>query len=224
MISLAIDYRNEKSELCEMGEFYDTDKSPLRKDTMDTRHAHAYTPYYNSLFSSSRSKSLNICEIGIGPSLLMWQEYFWSSIIYGFDYNTQLMNSFKNKYNTDRIVLAHMDVRSPEIIQTSFETTGVSYDLIIDDATQYLEDQLNVIRSAVNYLNPGGFIIVEDVYTYRDEKEYIDGLGEEVLSNFQKYFFIELNHTKKYSGDWKNDKLFILIKKGADPVFTQTSF
>lgn len=224
MISLAIDYRNEKSELCEMGEFYDTDKSPLRKDTTEDRHAHAYTPYYNSLFLSSRGKKLNICEIGIGSSLLMWQEYFWNSIIYGFDYNQPLLNSFKNKYNTNRIILNHMDVREPEIINNSFESSGVTYDLIIDDATQYLEDQLNVIRKAVNYLNPGGFIIVEDVYTYRDENEYIEGLGQEVLSNFQKYFFIELNHTKKYSSDWKNDKLFILVKNGADPIFSQTNF
>jgi SAM-dependent methyltransferase len=224
MISLAINYRNEKSELCEMGEFYDTDKSPLRKDVTDTRHAHAYTPYYSSLFLSSRGKKLNICEIGIGPSLLMWQEYFWNSIVYGFDYNQPLLDSFKNKYNTDRILLSHMDVREPEIINNSFEKSGVTYDLIIDDATQYLEDQLNVIRNAVNYLNPGGFIIVEDIYTYREENEYIEGLGQEVLSNFQKYYFIELNHTKKYSGDWKNDKLFILVKKGADPIFTQTNF
>lgn len=224
MISLAIDYKNEKSELCEMGEFYDTDKSPLRKDTKEDRHAHAYTPYYNSLFSSSRGKKLNICEIGIGSSLLMWQEYFWNSLIYGFDYNQSLLDTFKNKYNTDRITLSHMDVREPEIINNSFESSGVTYDLIIDDATQYLEDQLNVIRNAVNYLNPGGFIIVEDVYTYRDENEYIEGLGQEVLSNFQKYFFIELNHTKKYSGDWKNDKLFILVKKGAEPIFSQTNF
>lgn len=224
MISLAINYKNEKSELCEMGEFYDTDKSPLRKDITDARHAHAYTPYYNSLFLSSRGKKLNICEIGIGPSLLMWQEYFWNSVIYGFDYNEDLLNSFKNKYNTDRISLSHMDVRDTEIVNSSFERTGVSYDLVIDDATQYLDDQLNVIRNAVNYLNPGGFIIVEDIYTYRDENDYIEGLGEEVLSNFQKYFFIELNHTKKFSGDWKNDKLFVLIKKGAEPIFSQTNF
>ena len=224
MITLAINYKNEKSELCEMGEFYDTDKSPLRKDITDTRHAHAYTPYYNSLFLSSRGKKLNICEIGIGPSLLMWQEYFWNSDIYGFDYNQDLLNSFRNKYNTDRISLSHMDVRDTDIVNSSFERTGVSYDLIIDDVTQYLDDQLNVIRNAVNYLNPGGFIIVEDIYTYRDENDYIEGLGEEVLSNFQKYFFIELNHTKKFSSDWNNDKLFVLIKKGTEPVFSQTNF
>jgi hypothetical protein len=89
MKSFFVDYKSNKSELCEIGRKYDTDKSSQRDNSSDSRHCHPYTLFYDSLFKGRREENLNIAEIGIldGASLLMWKEYFKSANIYGFEYN-----------------------------------------------------------------------------------------------------------------------------------------
>jgi hypothetical protein len=39
------------------------------------------------------------------------------------------------------------------------------------------------------------------------------------VNNFQDYYFVELDHENRNSTGWNNDKLFILIKNGAEPIF-----
>jgi hypothetical protein len=78
-----IHYNNNFSDLCLIGQKYDTDKTPLRINVNSLRHAHPYTLYYNSIFNHIKNYYLNILEFGIlkGSSLLMWKEYFYNSKI-----------------------------------------------------------------------------------------------------------------------------------------------
>jgi hypothetical protein len=39
------------------------------------------------------------------------------------------------------------------------------------------------------------------------------------LHHFQDYYFVELDHVNRNSTGWDNDKLFILVKGGAEPIF-----
>jgi SAM-dependent methyltransferase len=217
--TLNIDYKQMASGLCLIGSKYDTDKSCLRKNVTNERHCHPYTVFYNSFFKKQRCEKLKIAEIGIldGASLLMWREYFNNSEIFGFEYNNDLINKFKHKFNNSNITLSNINVNSESNIYNSFKNINQQYDIIIDDSTHQFEDQIRVIKNVHSFLKPGGVLIIEDIFKKYNENSYIEQLTD-VLDLFQDYFFVTLDHARKNSSGWDNDKLFILIKKG-DKIF-----
>jgi predicted O-methyltransferase YrrM len=176
--------------------------------------------FYEGLFKNKKNENLKIAELGIldGASLLMWKEYFTNSEIYGFEYNDDLINNFKKKFNNDRITLSNIDVTNKNSIINAFSTTNLLYDIIIEDTTHRFEDQIRVIENIYQYLKPGGVLIIEDIFKSYNEKDYIDRLGP-ILEYFQDFYFIELDHVNKNSTGWDNDKLFILVKGGGEPIF-----
>lgn len=219
-MSFQIDYKDSSSELCLIGARYDTDKSSQRKNATDVRHCHPYTLFYHSLFKDAQNKDLVIAELGIlyGSSLLMWKDYFLNASIYGFENNTDLIDSFKKTHDNDRIKLVELDVHNPSSIVEAFHSTGVQYDLIIDDTTHQFEDQLRIIENAHSYLKPGGMLIIEDIFKRYNEQDYIDRLGP-ILDNFQDYYFVSMDHKNRISTGWDNDKIFVLVKAGGSPIF-----
>ena len=224
MLTLKINYNNNKSELCEIGKKYDTDKSSQRNNVTDDRHCHPYTLFYEGLFRNNKNKNLKIAELGIldGGSLLMWREYFINSEIYGFEYNNDLINNFKQKFNNERITLANIDVTNKDSIIKTFNELNIMYDVIIEDTTHQFEDQIRVIENTYQYLKPGGLLIIEDIFKSYNENDYINRLTP-ILENFQDYYFVELDHVNKKSTGWDNDKLFILVKGGNEAIFNNTN-
>lgn len=220
MVTLKLNYKSKSTELCEIGKKYDTDKSSQRSNVTDRRHCHPYTLFYDGLFRENKNEKLEVAELGIleGASLLMWQEYFTNSNIYGFEYNSALINKFKEQHNNERIHLSEIDVTNKESIQNAFEKLNVMYDIIIEDTTHQFEDQIRVIENVYKYLKPGGILIIEDIFKSYDENDYIKRLTP-ILANFQDYYFIELDHVNKKSTGWNNDKLFILVKSGGEAIF-----
>jgi predicted O-methyltransferase YrrM len=220
METLTINYHSASSELCELGKKYDTDKSSQRANVTHYRHCHPYTLFYESLFRNKRNEPLKIAELGVlyGGSLLMWKEYFVCAEIYGFEFNDKLINKFKRNCDNDRITLSNIDVTNADSIIHAFLTLNIMYDIIIEDTTHKFEDQLRVIENVYLYLKPGGILIVEDIFKSYDEQNYINAL-QPILHHFQTYYFVELDHDNKYSAKWNNDKLFVLVKGGAEPIF-----
>lgn len=219
-ISLHLDYKSNKSELCEIGRKYDTDKSSQRDNATHDRHCHPYTLFYDSLFRNKKNDNLNIAELGIlyGSSLLMWQEYFKNANIYGFDYNDYFIKNFKQNYNNERITLDYIDVTNKDSITNAFEKTNILYDIIIDDSTHRFEDQINIIENSYQYLKPGGIMIVEDIFKSYDEASYMNKLSQ-IIHHFQDFYFVTFDHHNRISTGWDNDKLLILVKNGAEPIF-----
>jgi predicted O-methyltransferase YrrM len=220
MNTLKINYKSNTSELCEIGKKYDTDKSSQRNNVTDSRHCHPYTLFYEGLFKNKKNEPLKIAELGIldGASLLMWKEYFVNAQIYGFEYDNNLINKFKQKFNNDRVTLSNIDVTNKYSIVKAFSELNILYDIIIEDTTHQFEDQIKVIENTYQYLKPGGILIIEDIFKSYNEDYYINRLTP-ILEQFQDYYFIELDHNNRNSTGWNNDKLFVLIKGGDAPIF-----
>lgn len=220
MKSFNINYHHSSSELCEIGRKYDTDKSSQRDNANAHRHRHPYTLFYEHLFRNKRDCTLTIAELGIlyGGSLLMWEEYFKHSHIYGFERNQKLIDKFNSRFSNERISLCTIDVKSADSIINAFRNTNKMYDIIIEDTTHQFEDQLRIIEHVYSYVKPGGILIIEDISTSFDETNYITQLRP-ILHHFQDYYFVELDHVNKVSTGWNNDKLFVLIKGGDEPMF-----
>jgi len=214
METVHINYYSESSELCELGKKYDTDKSSQRSNITHYRHCHPYTLFYHSLFKNRRNEPLVIAELGIlyGGSLLMWKDYFTNAHLYGFEFNDKLIDKFIKNCDNDRITLAKIDVKNSDSIINAFCTVNTMYDIIIEDTTHKFEDQIRVIEHVHPYLKPGGILIIEDIFKSTDVNEYAKAL-QPILHHFQHYYFVELDHVNKYSAQWNNDKLFVLIKR-----------
>jgi SAM-dependent methyltransferase len=221
MLSLNIDYKSQSCELCEIGKKYDTDKSSQRNNVVPPgRHCHPYTLFYDNLFKTKRECTFKMAELGIldGASLRMWQEYFPNATINGFEYNMNFVDQFKNLYDNDRISLYYTNVFNKESIETSFLEANCTYDIIIEDTTHQFEDQIRVIEVAYQYLNPGGILIIEDIFKSYKEEDYLNRL-QHILPYFQDYYFVSPDHTNRNSIGWDNDKLLIMIRSGAEPIF-----
>lgn len=61
-------------------------------------------------------------------------------------------------------------------------------------------------------------LIIEDIFKSTAENDYIEAIGN-VLDQFQEYYFLETDHVYRYSDWWNNDKLFVLVKGDAEPIF-----
>ncbi|MBA3238119.1 MAG: glycosyltransferase [Parachlamydiaceae bacterium] len=218
-MSFHVDYKKSTSELCSIAVKHGCFRSKTRKMQL----CHPYTLFYNSLFKDKRDHQLVIAELGIrdGATLLMWNEYFSRSMLYGFESNIQLVNAFENNFSNDRMKVNHIDAKNQSSIAQAFHAVGMQYDLIIGNSSPIFDDHIKIIRDAYSYLKPGGMLIIENVQNIYLEKDYIKEL-KSVLAMFQDYYFITMTHQNRISDNSKNsnnDKLFVLVKEGAEPIF-----
>lgn len=216
--SIKIDYKDTATELCHISKSYNIDKSSLRENPghNDSNHCHPYSILYNALFREVRQKEMNFAEIGIaeGRSLLMWQEYLPNSRIYGYEHWQKWLDNWKTLCSDkERTQVSSMDVRFDSEIIGSFKASGVLYDCILDDSSHFFYDMIRIIKCSVQFLKPGGMIIIEDIRRSYDEAWFYNQL-ESVLDQFQKVFFVDLDHSRRNSGLVQNDKVLILIKDG----------
>ena len=206
---LIIDSSDSITDLCRLGTTYPTDKSPY--NTNDLLHKHPYTAIYDLLFSSIRWKNIKIAEIGIfeNNSIKCWRKYFVNAHIFGFE---SYLNFITNAINDNLINTKYIqtDVKDLENFDRDLSLFS-NYDIIIDDSTHEFNDQINIINISWKYLNPGGTLIIEDVFIDEDENKYADSI-KQLTKYFSSILFIEAHHNLKYSAGWNNDKLLILIR------------
>ena len=208
--TLRIETTDMATNLCVLGKKYSTDKSPFNI----TRHRHPYTSIYDLLFSNLRNENLNFAEIGIldNASIRMFREYFSKASIYGFEFNEDLIK--KAKRNKLKKVYYHkINVKNKDNIYKAFKKVNKKFKIIIDDSTHEFNDQINVIEKTINFLAPGGYLIIEDIFHAPKNLEinYMNSI-KKYSRHFEKIFFIECNHINKYSPLWNNDKLLVLKK------------
>lgn len=221
MVSIHIDYKSCSSDLCDIGAKHDTDKSSQRKDISDDRHCHPYTMFYQSLFKSKKEDQIVVGEIGIahGASLLMWEEYFPNAFIYGFEKWDRFMIPFREKYsNHSRIKTLYTCVRNETELNSSFKKSNTLYDIIIDDSSHQFPDQCRILRTAYKFLKPGGILIIEDILPEYKNEWYMNEILP-YIHEYQQYYFVTLDHARKYSHPNNNDKLMVLVKSGGAPIF-----
>lgn len=206
--TMYIDSTYCKTELCQIGSEMNTDKAPFALNSVCCKHRKGYTAVYSMLFSKYKNTNLNFAEIGIeaGASLLTWNNYFSEKCnIYAFEFEKQKIEDAK-KLNLKNTTFVHTDVNNIEYLDTSFNETNVLFDIIIDDSTHNIEHQNNIINTVSKYLNPGGMLIIEDIYRNQHINSYV--IDTDI---WEFHTFIICHHENRNCFD--NDKLLYLIKK-----------
>lgn len=205
--SITIDSTNSVTDLCLLGVKYPTDKSPY--NTEGNLHKHAYTAIYNLLFSNIRYKDIKLGELGIldNNSMLSWREFFPNAKLYGFEWFDERLDKAIND-NIDCTYIK-MNVKDVNSISEGLSVSGSNFDILIEDSTHQFEDQIKFINEAYKHLNPGGILIIEDIFINANEEDYLKAIN---LEHFCSATFIYANHNLKNSAGWNNDKLLVLHK------------
>lgn len=124
----------------------------------DKGTTHSYIGEYERLLKGYKNNS-TVLEIGLydGLSLQMWAEYFVDSKVIGIDINLSpsLSNLLREEYN---IIIG--DATNDRILESIKDEM---FDVIIDDGSHTLIDQLNSFELLKNKMNKGGIYIIEDV-------------------------------------------------------------
>lgn len=134
--------------------------------------SHGYHNLYSHIFSNLKENP-TIFEIGIGSnnklipsnmgptgkpgaSLFAFSEYFPKSKIFGADIDKSILFKHKN------IETFYLDQNLIETYNNSL-IKSVNFDLIIDDGLHMQSANLNSVFFALNKLNKGGYLVIEDI-------------------------------------------------------------
>ena len=204
--TISIDSSNHKTKLCKLGGVLNTDKSPYATEGTGG-HRKGYTAVYELLFGPLKFKDINFLEIGIekGASTFLWEQYFDNAKLFAFEHDTGKIDRVKQL--ADKTQFFQVDSGNKEQLDEVFRSTGVQFDIILEDASHQLEHQRNAIEIGAKYLKPGGILIIEDL-NVNDAEDIFD----EVISNhFAFNTFIKCEHANKKAEN--NDKLWVGIKR-----------
>lgn len=130
----------------------------------DKGTTHSYLSVYDKLFYHSKNSKINILEIGFqhGGSCKLWEDYFPNAQIIGLDITDENIKI----PGSERVQLIVKD--SNTLTKKYFK---VIPDIVIDDASHLLEDQIHVIKTIYPILKKGGMIIIEDVPDIDNQKK-----------------------------------------------------
>jgi len=211
VLSFNFDYKSIKTNLCDIGKKFNTYKSSQRNNESLCM---PYTIFYDSIFKEKLNEKLTIAELGIfnGESLFMWLEYFPNSKIYGF-YNLDLDEQIDQNNNFDRITL--LNINEAKFLDVKYDIFIINHILLIDEIIRFIE-------ITFEYLKPGGILIIENILKTVSEFDCINKLTP-ILRNFQHYYFISLYHDNMNSNGLDNNKLFVLVKNGDEPIFKKNN-
>lgn len=227
--TIKLDLGNSKTELCGLGSKYGTTKSPFLdfnlNNNLERRECNSYTPFYDLLFSSMKYKKINFGEIGIyeNASMKMWRNYFPNANLYGWDCKPGSADEprykvvdFVEKAKRDKlnnVFYDYMDVRGEQSISEALGKTKCKFDVLIDDSDHEFWSQIKVIRSAPMYLNPGSFLIIEDVnYTVIPEYSFARYIEEISRYGHDVYYdsILKVN-TKHFKETTKHPNSCLLV-------------
>ena len=209
---LTIDATRCRSDLCEAGSKYSTDKSPY---SVGTVHRHAYTAAYDLLLSPLKEKAIVFGELGIldNASIKMWRSYLPQAALYGFEFFDERIEKARND-SVANTTYINADVSSVESLRVAFASAGRLFDILIDDSTHLFDHQINFVEAAVDFVCPSGLIIIEDIFRQWDVTRFDVALSH-LLHLFDWTSFIDTNHDMAFNQGglepyFDNDRILVL--------------
>ena len=187
------------------GNFYINQYSqPMKKKNIKIS-AHGYSDIYEKYFFSKKQKKNNILEIGsfYGNAAAAFFYYFKNSKIYSGDIFPDLF-----RYNSERLENFYIDSSREDSLNRDLLSKNINFDIIIEDASHSLKDQIISLFMLFKKLSPEGLFIVEELdfpETRKDmnlKNEYPD----------LKQILISINSNKDFNSKYINnlDKKYFL--------------
>lgn len=164
----------------------------------DKGSIHSYIEVYEEILASYRNTAKNILEIGLmsGESLRMWTEYFDGNVS-GIDCDIKPINGLADLTQAinDGLKVYIGDAEREDDIKLFFE--GIKFDVIIEDATHHVEQQVKIYNTLKSYLNKGAVYIIEDIQDINETKF----IFEEYLDKEKQITILDRRHIKNRYDD-----------------------
>lgn len=125
--------------------------------TDKVKFAESYAKEFLPFFGK---ENLKIFEIGIrdGSSHRAWSQVFSNSEIYGIDIDERSLNLI----GCENFKFEIFDQGDVNRLQNFAENYG-PFDIIIDDGSHFVEHMTTSFECLIDYLNPGGIYVIEDI-------------------------------------------------------------
>ena len=168
---------------------------------------HSYIQdYYSDLFTPLKNENLTIVEIGIyqGQSMTLLRDWFVNSKIVGVD-NFNWPNVSEEQINKiEGITVIKGDAYNKKIAD-KFEDESI--DIIIDDGSHFISNQIQFIELYYPKIKKGGVLIVEDVYDIDKDRDKFEQLGLE-----HTVYDLRSNRQRENLNGY-NDNVLVIFKK-----------
>ena len=158
-------FNKDLNFLCEFfnsdkGEKFKNQYDKPSKDNKEKVVSHGYAKIYEKYFYRYKEKRLNIIELGsfYGNASAAFFFFFKNSQIYSADINPDMYI-----YRSKRLKNFFTDTSSRSSIENDIIKKNVKFDLIIEDASHMLKDQIISLFILFKILKPGGYFIIEEI-------------------------------------------------------------
>ena len=167
--------------------------------------AHGYAKIYEKYLKDNKDGILNIIELGsfYGNASAAFFFYFKNAQIYSADINPDMY-----LYSSKRLENFFTDTSSRSSIEKNILNKNIKFDLIIEDASHMLKDQIISLFILFKTLKSGGLFIVEEIdFPEKREDMRIDQDFPDLKTILKKIMNKE-NFNSKYINE--NEKFFFL--------------
>ena len=167
--------------------------------------AHGYAKIYEKYLKDNKDGISNIIELGsfYGNASAAFFFYFKNAQIYSADINPDMY-----LYSSKRLENFFTDTSSRSSIEKNILNKNIKFDLIIEDASHMLKDQIISLFILFKTLKSGGLFIVEEIdFPEKREDMRIDQDFPDLKTILKKIMNKE-NFNSKYINE--NEKFFFL--------------
>lgn len=140
---------------------------------------HTYTPYYYDLLNERRFIIKKVLEIGTaeGASLLMWRDFFPNATIYGAEIDPARVALMDGQ---ERIKVIQCDQTSEKDLKNVMSQVGADADIVIDDGSHIVKDQLFSCKTIMPMLQKHAIYIIEDAQLWHSVSKNLADFDVEV--------------------------------------------
>ena len=170
---------------------------------------HNYSPFYERFLSRLRNKKeLKILEIGSlrGSATASFYYYFDNPKIFCAD-----INPFQMQVFSKNIRKFFLDTQSKDSLMNLVNYIKEDFDIIIDDGSHNIKDQIISISILFESLKNNGLYIIEDASQYLSSKNLnVDKLNygaKEILLSVINKDFTKQNYLDRNKSDFLNKKI-----------------
>lgn len=176
---------------------------PIYEDTgnADKGTTHSYMDVYDALCAPYEDTTANIVEIGVshGHSLKMLAQYFKNASVYGIEIQPEK-------------IFVDMPENVSIISGSACEETTITkipdnIDILIDDGSHILEEQILSFKLLWNKINNKGLYIIEDI---ADISRFKQAVSSDAFFNAINYEILDLRHHKN-----RYDDVMLVARKNA---------
>ncbi len=167
----------------EKREFFNKDLFFLFKYFESLRYEHNYEDIFHENLKKFKKENVDILEIGVAKGSGLASLFFYLPLanLTGID-----NNPFRNIYKSKRIRNIYGDISSKKILKNLSNHLDQKFDIIIEDCSHRLADQILCFSENFKNLKGGGIFIIEDLNFPEIHKMYNPTNDSESLKNILK--------------------------------------